>query len=332
MRTRALHRDHEQALDEDQNREQAATRREAGSPTLLGAEFLHRRAKYPRISRAMSTRVMLAESMKRQRIESSPEWQRGQIAGACQTTAVPRREGPSLSRSRGGAARLSSALRLRAWASALAAGVALAFAAVGGARADALPGRFEVGAGGNVFALFGRRCEQEVDVVGCSDFWPFAGFEVAFHTQATSWMSVGLRAAGGKDLDRAKTPFSDGSQLDRDLWLWRGSAEFRFDPPIWPRGIWIAGELGAAMFVDAAEIRTADDRFAASASTHGFGVLAGVAVGWDFAIMEHVVFGTEARGQYISAPKLDAPEISNGRVTLEELPYVSLAVRGSYRW
>jgi hypothetical protein len=220
----------------------------------------------------------------------------------------------------------------RALARAATASLALTFAAVSGARADALPGRFEVGAGASLFALFGSRCDQGGDVVSCSDFWPFAGFELAFHAQTLEWLSIGLRAAGGKDLDRAKQPFSDGSQLDRDLWLWRGSAEVRFDPPIWPRGLWIAGEVGAAMFVDAAELRTLDDRFASSSSSHGFGVLAGLAVGWDFAIAEGFLFGTELRAHYIAAPKLDAPDITDGRVILDDLPYVSLAVRGAYRW
>jgi hypothetical protein len=209
--------------------------------------------------------------------------------------------------------------------------VALTFAAVSGARADALPGRFEVGAGANLFVLFAGRCVQGGDVVSCSTFWPFAGFELAFHTQANPWMSVGLRLAGGKDLDASTEVFS-GAEFDRDLWLWRGSVEFRFDPPIWPRGIWIGGELGGAMFVDAAELRTVDDRFAGSASTRGYGFLAGLAVGWDFAIAEGFLFGTEVRAQYITAPKLEVPEIESDRVTLEEFPYVSLAVRGGYRW
>jgi hypothetical protein len=210
--------------------------------------------------------------------------------------------------------------------------VVASVAAASGARADALPGRFEAGAGANLFALVAERCEQGGDVVSCSGFWPFAGFELAFHTQANAWMSVGVRLAGAKDLDGSTEVSSDGAELDRDLWLWRGSVEFRFDPPIWPRGIWIAGELGGAMFVDAAELRTVDDRFASSASTHGFGFLAGLAVGWDFALTEGFLFGTEVRAQYIAAPELGVPEIASERATLKDFPYVSLAVRGAYRW
>jgi hypothetical protein len=221
---------------------------------------------------------------------------------------------------------------VRGIASAVAVSTVLILAAVSGAHAEALPGKFEVAAGGNVFALFGARCEEGGDVVSCSDFWPFAGFDLAFHIQATAWMSVGLRAAGGKDLDRAKMSFADGSELDRDLWLWRGSAEVRFDPPIWPRGIWFAVELGGALFVDAAELRTVDDRFAGGASSRGFGALAGLAAGWDFPITEHIVFGTELRVEYIVAPKLDVPQIESERLTLEDFPYVSLAVRVAYRW
>jgi hypothetical protein len=226
----------------------------------------------------------------------------------------------------------SSKSVVRGIASAVGLTVLLSLAAASRARAEALPGRFEVSVGANVFALVGRRCEQGGDVVSCSDFWPFAGFELAARDQVIAWLSVGVRAAGGKDLDGATMLSSDGTELDRDLWLWRGSAEVRFDPPIWPRGIWFAGELGAAMFVDAVETRTVDDRFAGGSSSRGFGLLAGLAAGWDFPLTEHLVLGTEVRVQYIAAPKLDVPDTESERVTLEDFPYVSLAVRLAFRW
>lgn len=169
-------------------------------------------------------------------------------------------------------------------------------------------------------------------MISCSEFWPFAGFELAARTQVIEWLSVGLRAAGGKDLDGSKMQSSDGTELDRDLWLWRGSAEVRFDPPIWPSGLWFAGELGGAMFVDAVETRTVDDRFAGGSSSRGYGVLAGLAVGWDFGLAEHWVFGTEVRAQYIAAPELDVPVTESDRATLEDFPYISLAVRLAFRW
>jgi hypothetical protein len=44
------------------------------------------------------------------------------------------------------------------------------------------------------------------------------------------------------------------------------------------------------------------------------------------------VFGTEVRAQCIAAPKLEVRALVSERVTLEDLPYVSLAARGAYRW
>jgi hypothetical protein len=199
-------------------------------------------------------------------------------------------------------------------------------------RAEALPGRFEANGGAHFLVLAAERCEHDGDVVACSGFWLFGGFELTGHFQLAPWISLGVRAAGSKDLDGSEAVFSDGDTTDRDLWLWRASFEVRFDPLLWPRGIWLGLELGAALAVDSAELRTLDDRFAAGASSNAVGVVAGVAAGWDFLIADHVVFGLEARGQFIALSKLDPPSIVSGRLTFDKFPWLSAGFHGGYRW
>lgn len=216
----------------------------------------------------------------------------------------------------------------------LLAGLALAASsAAAKASAEPLPGRFEATGGAHILVLGKRRCEADGDVVGCSGPWSFGGFELAAHTQFGPWLALGIRAAGSKDLDASEMfDSSDGSVTDRNTWLWRGSVEARFDPPIWPRALWLSAEVGAALAVATAERLGARDQVLAASSTSAGGFLGGAALGWDFSLYDGLILGFEARVQVLTVEKLGTPPTVTGRTPLGSFPYVSLGLHSGYRW
>src|SRR5262245_50508347 len=113
------------------------------------------------------------------------------------------------------------------------------------ARAVALPGALQLGGGAHLMVLLAVGCTLAGDVQGCSQGAMFAGFDLAFHGQIAPWFALGLRGAGSGEFGQP----SPG----RSLWLWRISGEARFDPPIWPRGLWAAAELGAVIAVNSGD-------------------------------------------------------------------------------
>src|SRR5262245_61600438 len=127
-------------------------------------------------------------------------------------------------------------------------------AAAGIARAEPLPGKAEVSVGGHAMLLSTASCEEHGDVVECQGAYLFAGFEVAARLQLGAWFALGVRGAGSGELgdEGAGESTADGFVLtQRSLWLWQLAVEARFDPPIWPSGLWIGADLGAAIGVDA---------------------------------------------------------------------------------
>jgi hypothetical protein len=200
------------------------------------------------------------------------------------------------------------------------------------AQAEPLPGRFEATGGAHVLVLGKRRCEADGDVVGCSGPWLFADLDAAAHAQVIPWLALGLRLAGGKDFGDGTQVDGDASTRERDTWLWRGSVEARFDPPLWPRAIWIAAELGGVVAVATAETVSAQGNTIESSSTSTFGFLAGLGAGWDFSIYEGLLLGFEARLQVLTIEKLGTPPTVTGKIDIGSFPYVSIGLHAGYRW
>jgi hypothetical protein len=199
--------------------------------------------------------------------------------------------------------------------------------------AEPLAGRFEATGGAHILVLGKDRCEADGDVVGCSGPWLFGGFDAAAHAQVIPWLALGLRVAGSRDFGAGDRFDSEGLAVSRDTWLWRGSIEARFDPPLWPRAIWIAAELGAVLAVATADTRgPRGNPIESSSSTSTVGILAGAAVGWDFSLYEGVMLGLEARLQVLTVEKLGTPPTVTGRIALGSFPYSSLGIHAGYRW
>jgi hypothetical protein len=208
----------------------------------------------------------------------------------------------------------------------------LAWAVASAAQAEPLPGRFEATGGAHVLVLGKSRCKADGDVVGCSGPWLFAGFDVAAHSQVIPWLALGLRLSGNKDFGDGTQVDSDTGTLERDTWLWRGSVEARFDPPLWPRAIWIAAELGGVVAVATADRVGFQGNPSESSSTSAFGFLAGIGAGWDFSMYEGLLLGFEARLQVLTIERLGTPPTVTGRMDIGSFPYVSIGIHAGYRW
>lgn len=202
----------------------------------------------------------------------------------------------------------------------------------GSARAEALPGDADVNAGVHAIANPGRRSEAESDEVSVNDLVLLAGIEVAGQVQLTPWFSLGLRAAGSGEVG-AGGPLlsSDGTGLDRDLWFWRFSGQARFDPAIWPRGLWVGAELGAVVTVDSA-VESENEQVRISATNVDARFLAGAVVGWDFAMTEHWLLGVDLRMLLMLFADFAGPLPGTGKITLPQFPYISLSPHLGYRW
>lgn len=198
--------------------------------------------------------------------------------------------------------------------------------------AEPLPGRFEAAGGAHILVLGQDRCDADGDVVGCSGPWLFAGFEAAAHAQVIPWLALGLRAAGSKDFGASDRFDSDGLAIERGTWLWRGSLEARFDPPLWPRAIWLGAELGAVLAVATADKEGLRGNTIESSSTSTAGFLAGAAVGWDLSLYDGVPLGFAARLQLLTVGKLGTPPSASGQIELGSFPYASLGIHAGYRW
>jgi hypothetical protein len=207
----------------------------------------------------------------------------------------------------------------------------LVWGAAGPCLAEPLPGRFEVSVGGHYLLHHTERCTTDLDSdeKQCGEDWPFAGFDLSGHAQLGPWFALGARFSGSGYIDRETSNVSQPFSLDRNLWLWSAALEARVDPPIWGRALWVGAELGAVVAVASTKFTTTkllpSDRSVV-------GVLAGLAVGWDFWLEAPLLLGFEARLQAMTLEALkDAPSPPR-RFNVEFFPYISVGVHVGYRW
>jgi hypothetical protein len=229
----------------------------------------------------------------------------------------------------------------------------LAWLAADGARAEALPGRFEAVGGGHFMLLASKRCSNgaAIDLSGfaCDAFPMFAGIDLALRAQlGPSWFSLAARAAGSRELNpESGQPYATCStfasvclpmHLDRGLWLVRGSIEARFDPPVWPRAFWIGLEVGAAVaiatghYTDPRGLASSSGIKSDPATRTQLGFLAGVGLGWDLQVSESVLVGVDLRAQMMLVSAAGSPSQNVLDVNLNGAPYFTLGAYAGYSW
>jgi hypothetical protein len=208
--------------------------------------------------------------------------------------------------------------------------------AAGSARAEPLPGRFEILAGGHLMMLFSESCEQDGDLVACHGGFIFAGFELGGRAQLGPWFALGARIAGSSDLDASRQVSSTAAggivERERSTWLWQFALQARFDPPLWPTGLWIGAEIGAAVAFDSVDAVTEDQTGADEVAIEAGALLLAAVVGWDFSLAEGVLFGFDVRAQYITLRELPRLGEGFGRVELDPFPYIALGVHFGARF
>jgi hypothetical protein len=190
-----------------------------------------------------------------------------------------------------------------------------------------------LGAGAHLVSSVNQVCQRDMDVVGCSSFWPFAGFDLSGRMKMTDWLAIGLRAYGSKDLDSSESVSSSGDTEDRDLWLWRVSAEARFFPSIFPSGLWIGPELGVVFMVDILQAYNGSNKRVLNLWTTQIAPLLGAAVGWDLSIDESWIIGIDLRAQLIALGS-NPPELKREVYSRDfgTSFWIGLGVSGAYRW
>jgi hypothetical protein len=204
------------------------------------------------------------------------------------------------------------------------------------ARAEPLPGDYEVVAGAHAMLLISNTCETDGDVSACQGGVLFGGFQLSGRIQLGAWFALGLRFAGSTEIDGTSTIESNAAgeiiTLERDLWLWQLALQARFDPPAWPSGLWIGAEIGSAFSVDDVDEIDAAGETQSSHSLQQTLLLMAAVVGYDIALGGGFLFGLELRGQYLSLRSLPAPRQGAGTRELQPFPYVSLGVHFGVRW
>jgi hypothetical protein len=204
------------------------------------------------------------------------------------------------------------------------------------ARAEPLPGDYEVVAGAHAMLLISNTCETDGDVSACQGGVLFAGFQLSGRAQLGPWFALGLRFAGSPEIGGSSTTESNSAgeiiTLERDLWLWQLALQARFDPPAWPSGLWIGAEIGTAFSVDDVDEIDAAGETLSSHSLQQTLLLMAAAVGYDIPLGEGFLFGLELRGQYLSLHSLPAPRAGTGNRELQPFPYVSLGAHFGVRW
>lgn len=215
------------------------------------------------------------------------------------------------------------------------ASIVLAWGSARPCSAEALPGRYEASAGGHYLLHHTLRCSTDLgtDLEQCGEDWAFAGFDLAGRVQLGAWLALGAHFSGSAYIDREKSNIPEGEpfRLDRNLWLWSAAVEARFDPPIWPRALWLGAELGAVLAeasVDIAKLkaRGKDDERSV------LGALIGLAIGWDFWLHDPLLLGFEVRVQAMTLDALKDPPNPTRRFNLQVFPYLCIGVHAGYRW
>ena len=200
------------------------------------------------------------------------------------------------------------------------------------ARAESLSGDYDLYAGGHLMVLATEVCEQDSDLVSCSGQPFFAGFQLGGHIQLRPWFAVGARLSGTIELSGRSRSTLDGFIGTIDRWIWRGLVRARFDPPLWPKALWIGAEVGAAIVADTFEVRDFGDAAQRRSTSSQAAFSAGLALGWDFVLHQNVIAGVELQAHMILLPPLAIVEGSLVERDQPSLPYVSAGAHVGYRF
>jgi hypothetical protein len=215
-------------------------------------------------------------------------------------------------------------------ACALIAGSVLTLCSAAPCAAETLPGRYEISVGGHYLLHHTERCTTDFDTdeKQCGEDWPFVGFDLAGQVQLGAWFALGARISGSAYIDREE-PIGF-FKVDRNLWLWSATLEARFDPPIWPRALWLGAELGAVLAM--ASIEVTNSKRQPDEERSVVGALAGIAVGWDFWLSAPVLLGVQARLQARTLDGLRDASNPTRQFNVQLFPYVSIGLHAGYRW
>ena len=181
---------------------------------------------------------------------------------------------------------------------------------------------FEFSGGGHLLVSPNHSCRRDGDVVDCTAPRLGAGFDVATQLRVLPWLALGLHGAGSKLA-------SNGFTLEQSEWLWRLALQARFEPPGWPRGLWLAFEAGAAFLVETYDGLISGVTPIHSSNTQRAPLLAAGA-GWDWrwGSAPGFLLGVEVRALWTlfgSRPYLIAPEITGD--SLGSLVWISTGAR-----
>lgn len=203
-------------------------------------------------------------------------------------------------------------------------------------RAEPLRGKWEMTAGGHAMILAAEACEIDRDGERCKDATGFAGFDLGGNLQVVPWFAVGLRAGVSIELGTSgsQVPGRDHlTTIQRQLLLWQFALLLRFDPSIFPRGLWFGAEIGTALAVNGInEVDGADNTLAEESSTTPALLLAAVA-GYDIGLGDRYLLGFTFRGQYIGVSSLPGLSVEHfGERELKPFPYLALGVHMGVRW
>lgn len=239
--------------------------------------------------------------------------------------------------------------------------VAGTLATSAGVRAEALPGSLELSGGAHFMALPFERCAPSlgfaVDDEACDTFPLFMGLDVALRsTLGPDWFSLGFRMSGSMEVNpdvgnpyvacTGASAFCIPTSLDRSLWLVRSTLEARVDPVAWPRALWLAVELGAAMALatgsyqdpGAAYLNRGGEPVDASEEASDpkararFSLLGGVAAGWDLLPVDSVMVGLDVRAQMMQLSAAGNARANELDINLPIGLYFALGVHAGSRW
>jgi len=159
------------------------------------------------------------------------------------------------------------------------------------------PPPVELGAGAFARYDHGNVCEQDGDVVSCSNGRAFVGAQLAPRYRFSHLFSLGAFAAFGWKMGSQSTQSSDGSHDDLSETTFRLETEARLhllDPG--DPDLWFGVGVGVTWLHQSVDIYGPGDRFLRSTSNTELGPIAGVAFGVDFPVAEFFALGPELRG------------------------------------
>ena len=204
--------------------------------------------------------------------------------------------------------------------------IALSFLAVWAGAAHAQAGHstatFELSGGGHILVSPNDSCRRDGDVEGCTGPRLGAGFDVATQLRVLPWLGLGLHGAGSNLA-------SNGLGLEQREWLWRLALQARIEPPLWPRGLWLAFEAGAAFLVESyAGLVAGVSPIRASNTQRAPLLAAGAGWDWQWGSAPGFLLGVDVRALWTifgNKPYLISPEITGD--TLSSLVWIATGAR-----